>query len=71
MLAPKLRFRSETSTYKNDSERSKEMQSPPSWSNRLNYVLAGLMLLILAAELGFFARRQSQTIDEADHIDAG
>jgi len=66
-----LRFRSETSTYKNDSERSKEMQSPPIWSNRLNYVLAGLMLLVLAAELGFFARRQSQTIDEADHIHAG
>jgi hypothetical protein len=47
------------------------MQSPQIWSNRLSYILAGLLLLALAAELGFFARRQSQTIDEADHIHAG
>jgi hypothetical protein len=66
-----LRFCSEFSTYKNDSERSKEMQSRQIWGDRLNYVLAGLLLLVLAAELGFFARRQSQTIDEADHIHAG
>ena len=66
-----LRFCSEFSTYKNDSERSKEMQSRQIWGNRLNCVLAGLLLLVLAAELGSFARRQSQTIDEADHIHAG
>jgi hypothetical protein len=47
------------------------MQSRQIWGNRLNYVLAGLLLLVLAAELGSFARRQSQTIDEADHIHAG
>ena len=47
------------------------MRSPQIWSLGLNNVLAGLLLLVLAAELGFFARRQSQTIDEADHIHAG
>src|SRR6266852_1234844 len=47
------------------------MQSHQLWRNRLNYVLAALLLLALAAELGFFARWQSQTIDEADHIHAG
>jgi hypothetical protein len=41
------------------------------WRNRLDYALAGLLPLLLAAELGFFARRQSQTIDEANHILAG
>jgi len=46
------------------------MQARQIWRNRLDYALAGLLLL-LAAELGFFARRQSQTIDEADHIHAG
>jgi hypothetical protein len=34
-------------------------------------VSVAILLLVLAAELGFFARRQSQTIDEADHIFAG
>ncbi|MGB2888972.1 MAG: glycosyltransferase family 39 protein [Candidatus Acidiferrales bacterium] len=34
-------------------------------------VLAALLLLILAVELGFSARRQSQTFDEAFHIYAG
>jgi hypothetical protein len=38
---------------------------------RLNYPVAGLLLLVLAAELELFARRQSQTIDEADHVHAG
>jgi hypothetical protein len=47
------------------------MRSPQIRSLGLNNVLAGLLLLVLAAELGFFARRQSQTIDEADHIHAG
>jgi hypothetical protein len=47
------------------------MQAHQIWRNRLYYALAGLLLLLLAAELGFFARRQSQTIDEADHIQAG
>jgi hypothetical protein len=47
------------------------MQSRQIWGNRINRVLSGLLLLVLAAELGFFARRQSQTIDEADHIHAG
>ena len=49
----------------------KEMQSRRRWGNRLNYGLAGLLLLVLAVELGLFSRRQSQTIDEADHIHAG
>jgi hypothetical protein len=47
------------------------MQAHQIWRNRFDYALAGLLLLLLAAELGFFARRQSQTIDEADHIHAG
>ena len=47
------------------------MQSCQIWGDRLHPVFAGLLLLVLAAELGFFARRQSQTIDEADHIHAG
>ncbi|WP_353072449.1 hypothetical protein [Tunturiibacter gelidiferens] len=34
-------------------------------------VSVAFLLLVLVAELGFFARRQSQTIDEADHIFAG
>jgi len=47
------------------------MQARQIWGNRLDYALAGLLLLLLVAELGFFARPQSQTIDEADHIHAG
>jgi hypothetical protein len=43
------------------------MQAHQIWRNRFDYALAGLLLLLLAAELGLFARRQSQTIDEADH----
>jgi hypothetical protein len=35
------------------------MQARQTWRNRLDYALAGLLLLLLAAELGFFARRQS------------
>jgi Dolichyl-phosphate-mannose-protein mannosyltransferase len=35
------------------------------------YALAALLLLILAAELGFTARHESQTVDEAIHIYAG
>ena len=37
----------------------------------IEVVAALLLLLILAAELGFHARQESQTIDEADHIFAG
>jgi len=47
------------------------MQLFQSSGNGLRYATLGLLLLVLAAELGFFARRQSQTIDEADHIHAG
>jgi len=39
--------------------------------DRLGYVVASLLPLVLAAELACFARLQSQTIDEADHIHAG
>lgn len=34
-------------------------------------VPAAFLLLVLVAQLGFSVRRQSQTIDEADHIYAG
>jgi hypothetical protein len=39
--------------------------------NRGQYALVALLLLILAAELAFTARRESQTVDEAIHIYAG
>jgi tetratricopeptide (TPR) repeat protein len=39
--------------------------------SRGQYALAALLLLILAAELAFTARRESQTVDEAIHIFAG
>jgi hypothetical protein len=39
--------------------------------SRGQYVLAALLLLILAAELAFTARHESQTVDEAIHIYAG
>jgi hypothetical protein len=47
------------------------MQFRLEWSPYSEKFLAVLLLLILAAELGFSARRQSQTIDEVDHIHAG
>jgi Dolichyl-phosphate-mannose-protein mannosyltransferase len=40
-------------------------------SSRGQYALATLLLLILAAELAFTARRESQTVDEGIHIYAG
>jgi Dolichyl-phosphate-mannose-protein mannosyltransferase len=39
--------------------------------SRGQYALAALLLLILAAELAFTARRESQTVDEAIHIYSG
>ena len=39
--------------------------------SRGQYALAALLLLILAAELAFTARHESQTVDEAIHIYAG
>lgn len=54
-----------------DFECSTSKQLLKSSGNRLGYVFPGLTLLVLAAELGFFARRQLQTIDETDDIDAG
>ena len=39
--------------------------------SRGQYALAALLLLILAEELAFTARRESQTVDEGIHIYAG
>jgi len=39
--------------------------------NKVQYALAALLLLILAAELAFTARHESQTVDEGIHIYAG
>ena len=47
------------------------MQSPPFWTKHSYELLAGLLLLVLAVELGFSVRRQSQTYDEATYIHAG
>ncbi|HEY6369152.1 MAG TPA: phospholipid carrier-dependent glycosyltransferase [Candidatus Sulfotelmatobacter sp.] len=47
------------------------MQHFSVWKAKLGALFAGLLLLILAAVLGFSVRQQSQTIDEVDHIYAG
>jgi hypothetical protein len=47
------------------------MQSRLVWKSHSEALVAALLLLVFAAELGFSARRQSQTFDEAFHIYAG
>jgi hypothetical protein len=47
------------------------MKSRSRWTTHSSEIAAALLLLIMACELGFSVRRQSQTYDEADHIYAG
>jgi hypothetical protein len=48
-----------------------KMQSRWAWNKRYEMLLVVVLLLVLAAELGFSVRRESQTVDEAIHIYAG